>query len=193
MISRRTFLKASVAAASGLILPDWLVKAETFIEMEGEPYLEKPARSETILHAVDWGDGEYRFALGDPREEPPKMTWQEFLDKAGFESLNEFYGSDGPEDNRVDLYDEANFFDPLDWWVRHQSPDVKAFRYLESLNLGPDFGIRDSVGEIRFYDGVSPGNSAIFSAVPDDLSLSLLQKRLNDLGEGVLLEVQSVG
>ena len=42
MISRRTFLKASAVASSGLILPDWLVHAENYIELEAEPYIEKP-------------------------------------------------------------------------------------------------------------------------------------------------------
>jgi len=40
MISRRFFLKGTVATAAGLILPSWVVHAERYIDGEGEPFLE---------------------------------------------------------------------------------------------------------------------------------------------------------
>ena len=80
MMSRRTFLKAGVAAASGLILPDWLLRAERYIEAENNPYLERPRQAQSILHAVDWGTDEYQLFLGDPYQEPPRMSWREFLE-----------------------------------------------------------------------------------------------------------------
>lgn len=192
MIARRTFLKASVAAASGLILPDWLIKAENFIEMEGEPYLEKPARPETILYAIDWGGDEYQFSLGDPYQDPPQMNWREYLEWTGFENFAEFFNSDNPDDyGNLTLDDRVDEWTVLDRWVYDGSPCAEAFEYLESLDLGPDFGTRDSVGEIRFYDGVCPGNDSRIVTAADDLSLSLLQKRLNDMGEDMMVKLQS--
>ena len=79
----------------------------------------------------------------------------------------------------------------IDIWVRDGSPDALAFDYLESLDLGADFGHAKGVGEIRLHDGVSPGNDSKIVTAPDQLSLSLLQKRLNDLGEYVLVKVSS--
>ena len=77
LISRRTFLKATVGVAAGLIVPSWLERVERFIEAEEQPYLERPGREEQTLHAIDWGDGEYQFALGDPWVEPnTDLTWE---------------------------------------------------------------------------------------------------------------------
>jgi hypothetical protein len=70
LISRRTFLKATVGVAAGLIVPSWLERVERIIEAEEQPYLERPGREEQTLHAVDWGGGDWQFALGDPWEEP---------------------------------------------------------------------------------------------------------------------------
>jgi len=192
LISRRSFLKASVAAASGLILPDWLIKAENYIEQEGLPYIERPTVSETILYATDWGGDEYQFALGDPYQEPPKMTWREYLEWNGYSSFAEYYGSDDPEDYpHTDLDDYVDEWAIIDRWVYDGSPSAEAFKYLDSLELGPNFGSGDSVGEIKFYDGVCPGNDSRIVAAPDHLSLSLLQKRLNDPNECVQIKITS--
>ena len=45
------------------------------------------------------------------------------------------------------------------------------------------------MGEISFYDGVSPGNDDQFVHVPDYLSISLLQKRLNEIDGTVAVKV----
>ena len=35
-----------------------------------------------ILHVIDWGGGEYQFALGDPWVEPnTDLIWEQFLDR----------------------------------------------------------------------------------------------------------------
>jgi hypothetical protein len=190
MISRRTFLKGCVAAASGLILPDWLVKAENHIEHKGQPYLELPKRQRDTLYAIDWGSGDYQFFLGDPHQDPPKMTWREFFEWRGFDGFEEYYGSDDPNDwLQHDLDQAVDDWMVLDHWVYDGSPSAEAFRYLDSLDLGPDFGARDGVGEIKFYDGVCPGNDSRVVTAPDKLSLSLLQKRLNDLGQHVAIKL----
>jgi hypothetical protein len=191
MMNRRTFLKATVAAASGLILPDWLLRAENYIERESRPYLEKPQQADTILYAVDWGGDEYQFELGDPYQGPPTMTWREFLDWKGYDSFEDYYGSDDPNDFPAhSLDDEVDDWIVLDHWVYDGSPSAEAFKYLECLDLGPDFGSANGVGEIKFYDGVCPGNDSRLVTAPDDLSISLLQKRLNDLGEGVIIKME---
>lgn len=38
-----------------------------------------------ILHAFDWGGGEFQFALGDPWVEPnTDLIWEQFLDRFNF-------------------------------------------------------------------------------------------------------------
>jgi hypothetical protein len=71
---------------------------------------------------------------------------------------------------------------PCQWWVRFTS----AHRLLAGLNIGPM--LRDSsgsLGHIDFVDGACPGNDHIGAHVHDDVSLSLLQVRLNDLRAGI--------
>ena len=48
------------------------------------------------------------------------------------------------------------------------------------------------MGEINFYDGLSPADDSQFVDVPDDLSISLLQKRLNEINGTVAVKVLGV-
>ena len=114
MITRRTFLKASAGAAAGLILPSWLVKAEKYIEIEEEPFLERPNRVGTTIYAVDFGLGEYQMSLGDPREDIPDVTWRDLLDnnfRSGvFEELNPKSGLERLKWARQILAKSQSFF-----------------------------------------------------------------------------------
>ena len=62
MISRRFFLKGTVATAAGLILPTWVVHAERYLEGEGEPFLEPLESHQKTLYAID-GNGEGGYGL----------------------------------------------------------------------------------------------------------------------------------
>ena len=79
----------------------------------------------------------------------------------------------------------ADIMSYIDSWSRHESPTAIAYNYLESLDLGPILNEPGGVGEIYFIDGECPGNDYLGVNVPDDLSLSLLQERLNQLNQGV--------
>ena len=77
-----------------------------------------------------------------------------------------------------------------DWFFLSQSANAKAYFYLAGLDLGPEFGQGpDTAGEIRFIDGYMPGNDTRMVEVPENVSLSLLQARLIDLGENVKIEL----
>lgn len=76
-------------------------------------------------------------------------------------------------------------------WTR---PNANAYRLLESLNIGPELGSGpDEVGELIFIDGAYPGNDYIGVHVYDDLSISLLQRQLNEQGSGLQLRWLSRG
>lgn len=195
MISRRQFMVGSAGAAAGLILPDWLVCAERYVEGEGAPYLETPGRFSDTLYAIDWGDGELQLFLGELHEDVPRMSWEEYaeryfgmtfdefaLEHLGVEpskAVGEGLGPDG----------EVPEWDVIDQWVYHDSPGAAAFSHLEGLDLGPDFGRAAGADQISFIDGPAPGNDSRIVSVQDNLSLSLLQKRLNDLRQGIRVVV----
>ena len=100
MISRRQFLIGSAGAAAGLILPDWVVRAERFIETEDAPLLEVPTIARAKVNAVFLdGIDDIRLVIGNPYEEPPRLTWFQYFDRYygdEYESFEEFvarYGS----------------------------------------------------------------------------------------------------
>jgi len=189
MLSRRAFLITTAASAAGLIVPSWLAQAKTFIDTFEEPLIEAPPHSQEMLYATDFGDGNYRFSLGDPWTEPPDLTWREYLDRYHYGmSLEEFYGVDSLKDLTHGYDDVVPDYTIMDAWIPNDSPDALAYRILESYDLGPAFGTGHSEGEIDFVRGPIPGSDATFVTVPDHLSLSLLQKRLNEVNSG--LEIQ---
>ena len=99
MISRRFFLKGTVATAAGLILPSWVVHAERYIEGEGEPFLEPLRSHQHSLYAVNQGD-EYQLLLGDPFKRPKtNITWQEYFDRyTHVDTLEEYFEGEESED-----------------------------------------------------------------------------------------------
>ena len=82
------------------------------------------------------------------------------------------------------------FWDVIDMWARNDSPNARAYRLLESLDLGSDLTGAQAVGEIRFIDGDRPGSDYLGAHAPTQLDLALLQKRLNDLDTGIRIKVQ---
>jgi hypothetical protein len=73
----------------------------------------------------------------------------------------------------------------VDTWSYIDSPNAKAYRLLEDLDLGPDLVGKDAVGEIRFIDGACPGSDYLGVEAPCMVDVSLLQKRLNELRTGI--------
>jgi hypothetical protein len=111
------------------------------------------------------------------------MTIREFaLEQCGSEEAYREEWRDGEE---VD-FDE--FIDPefvVESWARSESPNAQAFYLLEGLDLGPDLDGANAVGEIRFIDGACPGNDYLGVRATDQVSVSLLKKRLNELDTGI--------
>jgi hypothetical protein len=183
MITRRTFLKATASTATGLILPSWLVKAENYIDAVNEPFLEPPERVDKVVYAVDCGANDYYLSLGKPRGDIPSLTWRYLFEHwYDFDSFEEYFGTDDPEDLKgYNLDDLAPEEDILDYWVAEGSEYARAHEFLNNFDLGVDFRDENGVGEIEFVRGSCPGNDSTFVTVPDHLSISLLQKRLNQI------------
>jgi len=192
--TRRQFLLSTVGAAGGFILPSFYARALEFVDQFEEPLLEPPKRvvDEITICASLGGE----LNIGEPAEQIPDMTWREFLTRYHQDSLNslEFYW--GLEESQRDLapwgLKESQLDDAAPWdtvlgsWGRVDSPNARAYHLLESLDLGPDLTGPKAVGGLNFLDGPNPGAKDYLAVtVEDDISISLLQQRLNDLKTGI--------
>ena len=180
--TRRQFLLSTVGAAGGFILPSFYARALEFVDQFEEPLLEPPKRvvDEITICASLGGE----LNIGEPAEQIPDMTWREFLTRYHQDSLNslEFYW--GLEESQLD--DAAPWDTVFGSWGRVDSPAARAYHLLESLDLGPDLTGPKAGGELNFHDGLNPGAKDYLAVtVEDDISISLLQQRLNDLKTGI--------
>ena len=194
-LTRRQFLLSVPAVAAGFILPSFVLRAAEYLEKTGEPLLVPPPVYKYTLTALDNGNGDYQLNFGDPYEEPPKLTLREYIDQY-------YWGDDADymEENEVGegdflaaLNDDVDEWLYLEDWARQDSPQRIAYDYLSRLDLGLALDSDDADGAIEFIDGPCPGNDYIAVHAPDMLSLSLLQERLNQLGEEVKVEVYHEG
>lgn len=186
-ITRRQFLLGTTA---GLILPSFFERVYSFAENHGEPLLIAPKRpAETMYVCSDFA---LQLHLGDPGKGPPDMTIREYCLK--YESSDpetwwreEWVGTDEPEPVDVDM--QMDEWAVLDRWIREDSSTAKAYRYLESLDLGSGFNAPNPVGGLDFIDGACPGNDYLGVEAIDEVSVSLLQQRLNELKTGIKIEM----
>ena len=185
-ISRRQFI---LGTAAGLILPSYYDKVLTYFEIHGEPLIEASKQANLNLYAVDWHSEGFQLQLGGVATEPPgPMTVGAFAEKY-------FGGEDGYLHDLCYERDEVDFNDIEDedmvhtTWRRRDSPMARAYRLLENLDLGPDFDSEDAVGHLEFLD--CPGMCSDYLGVDvcDEVSISLLQKRLNELNTGVRISM----
>ena len=191
-ITRRQFLLAGTALGAGLIVPSFFKQAAAFVEQCGEALLVPPKEIITDMFAIDRGDYEYQLNLGNPYTEPPILSWREYFATYGDDPLEYFDVANESEIEErigIGLDDEADWFVVVDSWARSESPNSRAYRLLEGLDLGTELSGADAVGEIRFIDGACPGVDYLGVHAPDDLSLSLLQHRLNQLGTGIRIQI----
>mgnify|MGYP001551318711 CR=1 FL=1 len=180
-LTRRQFLLSTAGAAAGFILPSFYSRALEFLDQFGEPLLEPPRVVREELIVCYDRDGELN--LGDPYCEPPRMSWREYADKYYGGNMLEVAEGWGLESRQ---FDETAPWDVVaDAFIRNDSPSAKAYRLLESLDLGPELTGRDAVGGLIFTDGACPGNDYLGVSAECDITLSLLQQRLNDLGTGI--------
>jgi len=181
-ITRRQFLLSTAGAAVGAILPAFYFRSLEHLERFGEPLLEAPRRVTEDLCVFD-NDGQIELCLGDPFAGPPELTFREFFTRYepdGFDTFEELWGY-GPEDLDSEMLEECLW----DHWFLKSGPGARAHYYLKSLDLGGALSGPDAVGGLTFFEesnmvstwrGVRPDN---------EVTLSLLQKRLNDLGTGI--------
>jgi hypothetical protein len=132
------------------------------------------------------GDG-FELNRGDPWEQPPEMTIREFAREyyGCVEEYIERHCDPDDDEYELDLDGPADEFILAETWYYRDSPSARAYRLLEDLDLGSTLEGQDAVGGLRFIDGLHPGNDYFGVLADDEISISLLQKRLNDLNTGI--------
>jgi hypothetical protein len=186
--TRRQFLLTTAGSGLGFILPSFYEKALGFWENHGEALILPAANADTVLYALE--DNGLSLNLGDPREDPPEMTWREYIDKYLGGGLKTYF-EELPylsEDQKYDLDEEADINRVMYSWGAFDSPWARALNYLDQLDLGPDFQGKDAIGGLEYCFG-APGSSYEGLHADDHVSLSLLQDRLNQLNTRLRIEV----
>ena len=183
-ISRRQFILGASGAAAGFILPSFYDKALSYFENHGEPLIVLPKESDIELLVCNYGS--YQLHLGDPTKGPPAMTYREYA-IWNYGSVEDYLYDSDPEDIDLDAIVEPWMVEEN--WYRSDGTTAQAYHLLAPYDLGPEFSGAESVGSLEFIDGPCPGNDYLGVEAADLISISLLQKRLNDLNTGIRISM----
>ena len=194
-MDRRSFL----IGAGSILTSAYVAKANWFLNNKNSvvPLL-KSNKYTTKLFFVDQGS-EYELRLGSPDFGIEDLTYRQVLDR--------YRGVELPENEPIalsqfrEIYDDwgitprmldqpADLYDYIDEWGRKDANKAKAYDYLYGLDL---FGSNDEnglrLGDLNFIDGCHPGNEYLAVTSHDPLSASLLQARLQELGQNISVEI----
>ena len=182
-VTRRQFLLSTAGAAVGAIVPSFYYRALEFFEQHESPLLIPPERVTQDLCLLDVADAYSELCLGNPYEEPPRMTYREYFERYAPEWLDTY--EEEWDLRPCELDNEIHSEYVTDAWVLEDSPAARAYKYLESLDLGPQLQGPDAVGGLDFKEDSNMVSYWRYVTPRDEVSLSLLQQRLNDLGTGI--------
>tara|TARA_R110002096_G_C14643844_1_gene725779 strand:+ start:3767 stop:4387 length:621 start_codon:yes stop_codon:yes gene_type:complete len=193
MITRRSFL----IGASGLLTYSLLDKYLSYYENHGEALIEYPKDYDNILfldpdaHWFELGNWE---DLSIP-EYPVPPTWAEFINKY----THEYVDLNSPQQIErlylqygILLCDYSKPCDKHKWEAhyseiynyRKNTPPCFAYEYLSRLNLGTELTANDASEHELWFCEADGTHDDVKSVTPRSaVSLSLLQKKLVELGE----------
>jgi len=179
--SRRGFL----IGAGSLLTAAFVTDARSFIGRTSRPLLASPTQVTQTLHWYDSAEDGYLLTLGPwTLEPPPAPTWREFFISEGISHQTE---ADEEEVwSHYGIWPE--YYDQIvceEYWSDRfeieDSPCAKAHRLLRKIDVGPDR--KSTRGPLlEFHQGSHPGHSSYWVSAKDQLSISLLQARLIDVG-----------
>ena len=182
-VTRRQFLLSTAGAAVGAIPPSFYFRALESFEQFGEPLLVPPERVTEELVVARINDYP-ELCLGDPDAEPPEMTFREYFTRYEPEGFETFERNWGLRPDELDT--EIDPDDLMDQWLLRHGPSARAYHYLQSLDLGRALRGPNAVGGLDFLEESNMAGSCWLAVSPqDEVTLSLLQQRLNDLGTGI--------
>ena len=182
-ISRRQFLLSTAGATVGAIVPSFYFRALEFFEQFGEPLFELPGQVSRDLYVLSTDEGFMELSVGNPYADIPAMTYREYFAVRNPKWLENYEETWGFEPAQLDtLMHQEELWD---WWFMEEGPQARAFHLLQSLDLGKDLSGPDAVGGLDCVREANMVSSWVSARVDDDVTLSLLQRRLNDLGTGI--------
>jgi hypothetical protein len=165
-------------------------KAKIFSLRNNRPLLTPPERRAEEKLFINSGirdDASWRLSLGPiDVQAPPPPTWREHLGSLGVplgteEDVRRASDERGMEPEDLDA--RVNGFSWEDRWDNFTGPQASAFHLLKSIDLGPADSPLRREGDILFEEfGGGPGNGYTWVELGDDLTASLLQQRLIELG-----------
>lgn len=167
--------------------------------LQGQPYLNPPKSPREALYAVEQGDG-YVLHLGPPCGDPAPPTWREYLRRRGVDAHDreavvkwfckeqEMGRKEVPTINPDAPIDGHCLRQWIDWDLPlHESPEARAYRYLDGLQLGDGSNVTEGevMGRVDFVEGAEPGSNYTYVQASDLAAVACLQHRLNELNESV--------
>ncbi|RDJ13474.1 hypothetical protein B5K06_08775 [Rhizobium grahamii] len=180
MLNRRGFLLSAV----GLLTSSFVSHAEAFNRQTGRPLLIAPRRIDHRIYWYENGD-DLLLSLGPYELAPPRPpTWREFFVSQDVRHNNptdlalvwEAYGVEPANyDNQIDGQFWQDYFDTTD------SPTARAYKLLQTLDLGPTLSEAGAQPHVIFHEGAFTGDNSRWVNAGDHLALSLLQARFIDL------------
>lgn len=213
-MNRRSFLSLSGLVSGCTLIPAGLARRihETCIGNR-QPLILAPEDAHGTLYAVE-NYGSYMLHLGDPNAEPEYPTLRDFIEDKGFnpkkdkslrEYLIEYRGCEEDFDEKeegaiwslkqeldqpIDGYERDHW---MEWdFEMRDSPMARAFHYLSGLPLdGGCDGRGFQLGDLSFTEGDRPGSNLTYVEAADLATLACLQHRLNELNEGMKIEISS--
>jgi hypothetical protein len=180
MFSRRGFLIGTGSLLTAAFVKD----ARSFVSTTHEPLLVAPPQVAQTLYWYEKAEQGFGLALGLPEDRPPPPTWREYFirEAIAHETDDEaclVRGDYGIEPGHYD--------DPIDEWIWEYELDyensswAKAYRLLDSLDLGPTLARPSERTHLLFCEGDLSNADRRWVDASDKLALSLLQARLIDL------------
>lgn len=179
-MNRRYFLKSLGVGASSLCISSrFLLRAERYFERNSAPLIKAYTKVNETLYVREGGI----LCFGDPYATPRNIpTWREWYVDYCHEEPTGLAEAMGMSEKDLDYeIDEWQFREM--YWNRHESPEATAFNQLQKMEIG-SLSYGDNalpVGSLEFMDSPCPGNDSLLVTVPDDISLSCLQWRLEKL------------
>jgi hypothetical protein len=202
-LTRRHFLITGASALAACFLPaDILRRARQYQFDNDDILIEEPIGWKQTLYANMQDEGVWQFSLGARSGEMPEApSWRNWLENyEGIDVDDRNSLAEWIRENRNNYHLGRKSEDWLDsdvaysaWenyleseYAWRDSPEAQALDYLAGLKLA-NREIREqsgrSVGELKYYYGVSPCNDWHFAEAEGELVLPALQYRLRELGE----------
>jgi hypothetical protein len=170
---------------------EFVARVRAQLAAVGTPLLEHGQPTyRTTLYACAWSPPEYELQTEPGPELPPYATWREYATYRA-QSVDAFL-AEHPDLDESDL--DAEIPDPYAVEDAPESVTAGAYRRLEAFSVAGTYVCAETgevLGEVEAIEGASPGNDYCGVTVSSPLVLSCLQRRLDELGAGVRIEVGS--